>query len=86
MPEIDYSLNVSTLDSKARAAGHVAPNGELHLRGISRHTGIDIGVVSRIKHGRNRPDLTTVVALRAAYGGLLDDWVDVPSAVQAEAA
>lgn len=78
MATATYSLNIATLHRKAKDAGHANPDGKLRLRLIGRHTGLDIGVVSRITRSVNRPDLDTVIALKRSYGGLLDDWVNIP--------
>jgi hypothetical protein len=77
MPNIDWSLNVTTLDRKARAAGHVRPDGKLHLRRISDHTSLNIAVVSRLNRREDRPNLGSLLAFQLSYGGPLDEWVDV---------
>lgn len=86
MATVKYSLNIATLNRKARDAGHANPDGKLHLRRIGKHTGLDIGVVSRIARSVNKPDLGTVIALKRSYGGLLDEWVNIPDDKTAEAA
>jgi DNA-binding phage protein len=77
---VDYRLNVHTLDRKARAAGHVR-HGELNLRCIGRHAGLNDAILSRAVRAESRPDLGTVIALKQSYGGRLDDWVTVTNDV-----
>lgn len=63
-----YSLNITALHKAAREAGHIKRSGALKYAAISRHTGLDPSVVSRVVRDENGPDLVTVIGLARGYG------------------
>lgn len=71
----EYSLNTATLLSAAVDAKHVHDDGALNIYAISKHSGIDRGVLSRVFRDENGPDLGTVVELADAYGLQIEDLI-----------
>lgn len=62
-----YTLNLEALQAAAAKAGDLRKDGRLHLAKISRRSGVDSGVLSRITRGKNGPTLTTLGQLASAY-------------------
>jgi len=70
-----YSLNTEALHAAAAKAGHVHDDGRLNIYAISRHSGVDRGVLSRVVRDENGPDLNTVVELAAAYDRTIEGLI-----------
>lgn len=71
----EYSLNTATLRTAATGAKHVHDDGALNIYAISKHSGIDRGVLSRVVRDENGPDIGTVVELADAYGLQIEDLI-----------
>jgi transcriptional regulator with XRE-family HTH domain len=67
-----YRLNGAALRAKAEAVG------DTQQREISRRSGVDETILSRLLEGGRSPSLETVVALAAAYGGPIEDLLTRP--------
>ncbi|WP_042400102.1 helix-turn-helix domain-containing protein [Streptacidiphilus carbonis] len=70
-----YKLNLATLQAAATLAGDVRNDGRLHLSRISRRSGVDPGVLSRITRQENRPSLATLGQLATAYKLTVDKFM-----------
>jgi transcriptional regulator with XRE-family HTH domain len=72
-----YVLNKITLQAAAHLAGDTWPDGSLHLARISRRTGIDQAVISRVTRGENKPNLDTLMRLASTYNITVEQLVQV---------
>ncbi|MGW2371777.1 hypothetical protein [Kitasatospora sp. NPDC001683] len=79
-------FNTAALTSAATKAKHVRPNGKLHLAEISRHSGVDPAVLSRVTRHENGPDITTVFYLAEAYQLLMETLLIVEESTEQAAA
>lgn len=66
-----YALKTDTLRTAAATAG------DRSLYRISKRTGLDLTVLSRVTRGENAPSLDTVVRLAAAYGLTVEALLDI---------
>lgn len=70
-----YTLNLDILQAAATLAGDVRRDGRLHLSRISRRSGVDTGVLSRVTRRENKPSLATLGQLAAAYELTVDKLI-----------
>jgi transcriptional regulator with XRE-family HTH domain len=70
-----YSLNTQALRDAATEAGHVHDDGKLNISAISKRSGVDRGVLSRVVRDENGPDLNTVVELATAYDRTIESLI-----------
>lgn len=71
----NYTLNLEALHAAAAKAGDLRKDGRLHLAKISRRSGVDPGVLSRITRGLNGPKLSTLGQLADAYKVKVDKLI-----------
>lgn len=70
-----YTLNLDILRAAATLVGDVRSDGRLHLSRISRRSGVDTGVLSRITRRENNPSLHTLGQLADAYQLTVDKLI-----------
>jgi transcriptional regulator with XRE-family HTH domain len=70
-----YKLNLDNLRAAATLEGDIWGDGRLHLSRMSRRSGVDRGVLSRITRGENGPSLTTLGQLATAYRLAVDKLI-----------
>jgi transcriptional regulator with XRE-family HTH domain len=70
-----YTLNLDILRAAATLVGDVRSDGRLHLSRISRRSGVDTGVLSRITRRENSPSLHTLGQLADAYKLTVDKLI-----------
>ena len=80
-----YTLNIAAFRAAALLAGDTRKNGDPYIARVSRRTGLDQAVVSRVTRGKNAPDLRTVMAIACAYGLTVEQLVQADSDLQATA-
>lgn len=83
---ITYHFNPVALHSAATEAGDTMRSGRLNYELISRRSGIDRAVVSRVHRGVNVPDLTTILSIAKAYGLAVEDLLSISAGQVAAAA
>ena len=71
------TFNADALHSAATAAGDTKANGTVSCTRISRRTGIDIAVISRVLRGVNTPDLRTTLGFARAYNLTVEDLISI---------
>lgn len=71
----NYTLNLEALHAAATKAGDIRKDGRLHLAKISRRSGVDRGVLSRITRRENGPNITTLGRLADAYKLTVDKLI-----------
>lgn len=71
------TFNADALRIAATAAGDTKANGIISCTRVSRRTGIDMAVVSRVLRGINAPDLRTALAFARAYNLTVEDLISV---------
>jgi transcriptional regulator with XRE-family HTH domain len=62
-------IDFSVIEEAANAAGDVGGSA------ISRRTGVSQATLSRLKRGRGKPELATLLAIRLAYRISLDSML-----------
>lgn len=67
-----YTLNLDILRAAATLAGDIRRDGRLHLSRMSRRSGVDAGVLSRVTRRENGPSLATLGQLASAYDLTVD--------------
>jgi len=75
--QITYQFNADALADAAIQAGDTMRSGRLNYERISKRSGIDRAVVSRVHRRISVPDLKTVLGIARAYGLNVEDLISI---------